>query len=82
MTQISDTQELARRFNEEEAIWQRFQQKRLAGRLPGGDSQLPESVLDSLDWLEAEGEIRVTRAVASKSAVSSGQGKSSPRSLI
>ena len=64
MTQISDTQELARRFNEEEAIWQRFQQKRLARRLPGGDSQLPESVLDSLDWLEAEREIRPTRAVA------------------
>jgi hypothetical protein len=64
MTQISDTQELARRFNEEEAIWQRFQEKRLARRLPKSDSQLPESVRDQLDWLEAEREIRTTRAVA------------------
>jgi hypothetical protein len=64
MTQISDTQELARRFNEEEAIWQRFQEKRQARRLPKSDCQLPESVLDQLDWLEAEREIRTTRAVA------------------
>lgn len=33
MTPISDTQEFARRFNEEEAIWQRFQRKRLTRRL-------------------------------------------------
>jgi len=68
MTPISDTQEFARRFNQEEAIWRRFQEKRLARRSPRGDSHLPESVLDHLDWLEAEREIRTTRAVASKLA--------------
>jgi hypothetical protein len=56
MTPISDTQEYARRFNEE-AIWQRFQEKRLTRRLLDTDSSLPETVLDDLDWLEAEHEI-------------------------
>ncbi len=64
MTPISDTQEFARRFNEEEAIWQRFQRKRLTRRLLAADSPLPESILDQLDWLEAERKIRITRAVA------------------
>jgi hypothetical protein len=64
MTQISDTQEFARRFNEEEAIWQRFQEKRLRRRWRETDSPMPESVLDHLDWLEAEHETRITRAVA------------------
>jgi hypothetical protein len=64
MTAMSDTQEFARRFNEEEAIWRRFQEKRLRRRLLGTDSPLPESVLDHFDWLEAEREIRITRAVA------------------
>jgi hypothetical protein len=73
MTTISDTQEFARHFNEDEAIWQRFQKKRLARRLPGSDSPLPESVLDHLDWLDAEREIRITRAVAKRSAFAPGQ---------
>lgn len=66
MTPISDTQEFARRFNEEEAIWQRFREKRLSRRVLEADSPLPESLLDQLDWLEAEREIRTTRAVAPK----------------
>jgi hypothetical protein len=61
MTQISDTQEFARRFNEEEAIWQLFQEKR---RSREADSPIPESVLDHFDWQEAEHETRITRAVA------------------
>ena len=64
MTPISDTQEFTRRFNEEEAIWQRFQEQRLTQRWPRSDSPLPESVLDHLDWFEAEREIRTARAVA------------------
>jgi hypothetical protein len=67
MRPISDTQEFALRFNEEEAISQRYQEKRLARRLPTSDSQLPESVLDQLDWLAAEREIRTTRAVVKRS---------------
>ena len=68
MTQISNTQEFALRFNEEEAIWQRFREKRLSRRVLEADSPLPESLLDQLDWLEAESEIRTTRAVAKRSA--------------
>lgn len=60
MMPVLDTQEFARRFNEEDAIWQRFQRKRLARRLPRSDSPLPESALDHFDWLEAEREIRTT----------------------
>lgn len=67
MTPMEDTQELALRFNEEEEIWQRFNEKRLARRLVGVDSQLTESALDDLDWLEAESEIRITPAVAKRS---------------
>jgi hypothetical protein len=64
MTTISDTQEFARHFNEDEAIWRRFQEKCLARHLLEAGSPLPESVLAHLDWLEAEREIRTTRAVA------------------
>jgi hypothetical protein len=73
MTPISDTQELTRRFNEEEAIWQRFQKKRLARHLLEADSPMPESILDQLDWLEAEREIQTTRAVAQTNWLSPGQ---------
>ena len=73
MTPISDTQEFACRFNEEEAIWRRFQRKRLTRRLRGSDSPLPQSILDHCDWLEAENEIRITRAVGSKLAFAPGQ---------
>ena len=64
MKQISDTQEFARRFNEDEEIWQRFQEKRLKRRLRETDSPMPESVLDHFDWLAAEHETRITRVVA------------------
>ena len=53
MMPISDTQEFARRFNEEETIWQRFQEQRLTRRWPRSDTPLPEGILDDLDWLEA-----------------------------
>jgi len=61
MKQISDTQEFARRFNEEEAIWQRCQGMR---RSREADSPTPESILDHFDWLAAEHETRITRVVA------------------
>ncbi len=58
-----DPQELARRFNEDEAVWRRYLQKRGLRRLLGSPSPLPEEVLDRLDWLEAERECRETRRV-------------------
>jgi len=63
MTRMSDIQELVRRFNEDEAVWQRFQENRLR-RFTGDDSPAPDSILEDLDWLGAEQEIRTTRAIA------------------
>ena len=68
MKPISDTQEIARQFNEQEAIWQRFHQKRLTRRLSETEFALPENILDDLDWMDAERETRVTRAVAGPSS--------------
>ena len=62
---MNDTQELARRFNEDKAVWQRYEQKRTLRRLLGSRSPLPEEILDDLDWREAEQECRAVRAVGS-----------------
>jgi hypothetical protein len=56
----SDVQEIARRFNEDEAVWRRFEEKR-RGRDSG--SAIPEELLDEIDWLESERECRQTRCV-------------------
>jgi len=60
MKPLIDTQEIARRFNEDEAVWRRFEQKRSQR-----DSSLsiPEEILDEIDWREAEQECRQTRCV-------------------
>ena len=60
---LHDTQELARRFNEDEAVWERFQEMRRVRQLLGSRSPLPEEVLDHLDCLAAEDEVRPVRAV-------------------
>jgi len=56
-------QELAHQFNEDEAVWRRYQQKRGLRQLFGSRSLLPEEVLDDCDWLEAERECRERRYV-------------------
>jgi hypothetical protein len=58
-----DPQSFVREFNEEEAVWRCFEQKRAVRRLLDSDSLLPEDILDHLDWLAAEREMRVTRAI-------------------
>ena len=63
MNTTADPQELARRFNADEAVWQRYEQKRGSRRLLGKDSPLTEEVLDYLDWLEAERERQETRCI-------------------
>ena len=63
MDQMTDSQELARRFNEDEAVWQRyelFRRLRLRLRI---ESLLPDEVLDEIDWIEAEREIRQVRCI-------------------
>jgi len=58
-----EAQELARRFNEDEAVWQLYERKRELRRLVGADSPRSESVLDDLDWEAAEREGRKARAI-------------------
>jgi hypothetical protein len=54
------SQELARRFNEDEAVWQRFNDKR---GLRESNSLVSEEVLDGIAWREAEQECRQTRCI-------------------
>ena len=60
-----DSQELARRFNEDEAVWRNYERKRALRQLIGSPSPLPTEVLDDLDWQAAERECRHVRAVSS-----------------
>ena len=58
-TLINDVQENVRRFNQEEAIWQRYQQKRTQRRRRFRlRSRVAEKLLDRLDWIAAEREMR------------------------
>ena len=63
----TNPQELARRFNEDEAVWRCYQQKRKLRRAIqrklGTRSSLPEKALDQIDWCEAERECRTIRAI-------------------
>jgi hypothetical protein len=63
MNPMIETQELARRFNEDEAVWQVFEDKRALRRLLGSGTPLPEDILDYLDWQAAERECRAVSAV-------------------
>lgn len=61
---IHDPQELARRFNEDEAVWRSYQKKREERRRRFMlCSRLGEELLDQLDWLAAERETRPVRAI-------------------
>ena len=61
---IHDPQELARRFNENEAIWRCYLEKRKARRRRFKlRSRRGEKLLDQLDWLAAERETRPVRAI-------------------
>lgn len=63
MKPFVDSQELANDFNEDEAIWRRYEKKRGRRRFLVLPIRLPEEVLDALDWLAAERECRTTRCV-------------------
>jgi hypothetical protein len=60
---MSEAQELARRFNEDEAVWRCYEYKRALRRLLGSRSPLPDNILDHLDWQAAERECRDMRAI-------------------
>ncbi|HEY5233851.1 MAG TPA: hypothetical protein VIK35_09995 [Verrucomicrobiae bacterium] len=63
MKAMIEAQELARRFNEDEAIWRAFEKKRALRKLLGSNTPLSEEILDDLDWQAAERECRTVRAV-------------------
>ena len=62
MTPMIETQELARRFNEDEAVWRRYQQLRMPRRRISKRSRLAKK-LDQLAWQRAERECRQTRCI-------------------
>ena len=63
MNTSTDPQELARCFNEHEAVWRAFEQKRELRRLLGSRESFSEKAIDDLDWAEAERECREVHCV-------------------
>jgi hypothetical protein len=59
----TDTQELARKFNEDEAVWRAFERSRLERPLFSKNCPLSEECLDALDWAAAEREARPVHAI-------------------
>lgn len=57
----TESQQFAKCFNEDEAVWRRFEEKRKSRRRFSPDSLLSEELLDALDWFEAEQELREMR---------------------
>jgi hypothetical protein len=59
-------QELARQFNEDEAVWRCYETKRNERRRRFKlRSRRVEKLLDQLDWLAAERQMRPVRAIGS-----------------
>ena len=59
--QYTNSQELARKFNEDEAVWRAFDRRRSLRSLLGSVQSVPDE--DLADWLAAEHEARPVRAV-------------------
>jgi hypothetical protein len=60
---MTENQELARRFNEDESVWRCYEHTRTLRRLLGSRTPLVEDILAYLDWQEAERQCRAVRAV-------------------
>jgi len=59
--QTADAQKLARRFNEDEAVWQAFERRKTMRKILGPQAPISEECSDNLDWQEAEREARPVR---------------------
>ena len=59
--QYTTSQYLARKFNEDEAVWRAFDRRRSLRSLLGSDLSVPDA--DLADWLAAEREACPVRAV-------------------
>ena len=58
----TNSQDLARKFNEDEAVWRAFDRRRSIRALLGSVLSVPDE--DLADWLAAEREARPVRAIA------------------
>jgi hypothetical protein len=58
-----EVHERVRRFNEDEAVWRRFEEKRILRRLTKSWPPHIERILDELDWRAAKGQCRKARCV-------------------
>jgi len=58
MEQMTASQEQARRFNEDEAVWQRYEYLRALRLLIRQESRFYADVADALDWIEANHQCR------------------------
>lgn len=56
-------QNLARQFNDDEAVWAAFESRRWLRTILGIPFPASEKSLDALDWIEAEREARPVRAI-------------------
>lgn len=63
MQQPNDVHERVRHFNEDEAVWRRFQERRALRRLRRSDDESLEDISDHIDWATAERECREVRAL-------------------
>lgn len=63
MNLLAQAQELARHFNEDEAVQQDFEQRRACRALLGRPAPLSAAILDELDWIEALATCRQTQAI-------------------
>lgn len=63
MDQLGNSQELARRFNEDDAVWRAYENRRRQRLLKRVESLLSDAIVDELDWIEAEREARTIRCV-------------------
>jgi hypothetical protein len=63
MNPMQEAQELARCFNEAEAVWRSYEHQRERRRLLGSRTPLPEDILDYLDWQAAERECCEARSI-------------------
>ncbi len=65
MNQLVSAQEMARRNNENMAVFAAYQRRRRLRRLAGKKTKRTTKQLDDLDWQAAEREARPVRAVGS-----------------
>jgi hypothetical protein len=63
MNYPGDVRERVRCFNEDQAVWQSFQNRRALRRLRRSADPVAEDILDQVDWTAAERECREGRAI-------------------